>query len=163
MNRPYLADMEPKDVAYFFIDGHNIYKLDENFHGNLVEMMRTEVIDTVHERDKLVPKWPQVVDPSSISPTEFHSAVVGLSQLPMQQYDNSDRANVNFDIFHEEPSSGKFKGRNFAKYLMAKFTQLNSRGDEAEYVRLRTLLDSMTFDIEKGKMLGTSFMHCELL
>ena len=81
----------------------------------------------------------------------------------MQLYDNSDEANVNFDIFHEELSSGKFKGRNFAKYLMAKFTQLNSRGDEAEYVRLRTLLDSMTFDIEKGKMLGTSFMHCELL
>ena len=56
MNRPYLADMEPKDVAHFFIDGHNIYKLDENSHRSFVEMMRTEVTDKVYERDKLVPK-----------------------------------------------------------------------------------------------------------
>ena len=41
---------------------------------------------------------------------------------------------------------------------MAKIIQLNSRGDEAEYVRLRTLLDSMTFDIEKGENVK-DFLH----
>jgi len=63
-------------------------------------------------------------------------------------------------IFHEQLQvpSGKFKGQNFAKYLMAKITQLNSRGDEAEYVRLRTLLDSMPFDIEKGENIR-DFLH----
>jgi len=90
-------------------------------------MVRTEVTDTFFERDELVPKWPQVVaDPASMSPTELHSAVVGLSQSVMQLYNNSDVANVNYDLFQEELSSGKFKGQNFAKYLMAKITQLNS-------------------------------------
>ena len=41
---------------------------------------------------------------------------------------------------------------------MAKITSLNSRGDEAEYVRLRTLLDSMPFDIEKGGNIR-DFLH----
>ena len=65
-SRPYLADMEPKDVAHYFTDGHDICKLDENSHRNYVEMMRTELKDTAYERGKLVPKWPQVVDPASI-------------------------------------------------------------------------------------------------
>ena len=65
-SRPYLADMESKDVAHYFTDGHDICKLDENSHRNYVEMMRTELKDTAYERGKLVPKWPQVVDPASI-------------------------------------------------------------------------------------------------
>ena len=53
-------------------------------------------------------------------------------------------------MFYELPSSGQFKGQNLAVYLVAKIIQLNSRGDEAEYVRLRSLLDSMTFPTENG-------------
>jgi len=30
LTRPHLANMEIKDAKYFFIDGHNIYKFDEN-------------------------------------------------------------------------------------------------------------------------------------
>ena len=41
---------------------------------------------------------------------------------------------------------------------MAKIIQLNSRGDEAEYVRLRSLLDSMTFSTEQGDNLR-DFLH----
>ena len=41
---------------------------------------------------------------------------------------------------------------------MAKIIQLNSRGDEAEYIRLRSLLDSMTFSTENGDNLR-DFLH----
>ena len=82
-----------------------------------------------------------------------------LSQLiSMQFYDNSDDPNPNTEVFYELLSSGKFKGQNFAAYLVAKITQLNSRGDEAEYVRLRSLLDGMTFSTEQGDNLR-EFLH----
>ena len=103
--------------------------------------MQPELNDEVYEGHKLVPlAEPQHspvnggVDPGSISPTEFDSAAVGLSQLTMQLHDNPDETNVNYDIFHDLLSSGKFKRQNFAKYLMAKIILLNSRGDEAEYL-----------------------------
>jgi len=99
---------------------------------------------------------------SSMSPTEFDSASATLSQLIMQHYDNQDVPNPNTDVFYELLSSGNLEGQNFAKYLVGKIIQLNSRGDEAEYVRLRTLLDSMTFPPSKGKTLKIFSMHCEI-
>jgi len=80
----------------------------------------------------------------------------------MQHYDNQDVPNPNTDVFYELLSSGKLKGQNFAKYLVGKVIQLNSRGDEAEYVRLRTLLDSMTFSTDKRENIKISSTHCAL-
>ena len=68
--------------------------------------------------------------------------------------------NPNSDLFYELLSSGKLKGQSCVVYVMEKIIQLNSRcdSDEAEYVRLRTLLDSMTFSTEKGETIK-DFLH----
>ena len=124
-------------------------------------MLGAMVKDTHYVKDKLTLKWEVPHDPNTIAPTEFDSVAATLSQLIMQFYGNSDAPNPNtglLEVFYELLSSGKFKGQNLAVYLVAKIIQLNSRGDEAEYVRLRTLLDSMTFDIEKGENVK-DFLH----
>ena len=76
----------------------------------------------------------------------------------MQFYENPVASNPNLQVFHDLLSSGKFKGQNLAAYIVAKIIQLNSRGDEAEYIRLRSLLDSMTFSTENGDNLR-DFLH----
>ena len=46
LDRPYHADMEIKNVTYLSIDGHNIYKLDDNSYQNFVRIMKVEVNDS---------------------------------------------------------------------------------------------------------------------
>ena len=121
LTRPYLADMEIKDTKYFFIDGYNIHKLDENSYQAFVRMMYVEVRDTAYDdkKEKAIRKWTQTLDPTSMSPIEFDSASATISQVIMQHYDNQDNPNPNFDLFYEllSTSSGKIEGQNFVVYI----------------------------------------------
>ena len=126
-------------------------------------MLGAMVKDTHFAKDKLTRKWEVLHDPNTIAPTEFDSAAATLSQLIMQFHDNSDAPNPNtglLEVFYELLSSGKFKGQNLAVYLVAKIIQLDSCGDEAEYIRLRSLLDSITFSTEQGDRQSQRLPSC---
>ncbi len=158
LSRPHLEALESEDVKYYFIDGHDIYKFDENSYLAYLDMLRTMVKDEHYVKGKLTQKWHTNHDETCITPTEFDSAAAAIAQAIMQFYDNLDAPNPNTEVFYELLSSGKFKGQNLALHLVAKIIQLNSRGDEAEYVRLRALLDGMTFSTEQGDNIR-DFLH----
>ena len=158
LSRPHLEALESEDVKYYFIDGHDIYKFDENSYLAYLDMLRTMVKEEHYVKGKLTQKWHTNHDETCITPTEFDSAAAAIAQAIMQFYDNLDAPNPNTEVFHELLSSGKFKGQNLALHLVAKIIQLNSRGDEAEYVRLRALLDGMTFSTEQGDNIR-DFLH----
>ena len=55
LSRPYLANIEIKDDRHFFIDGHGIYKFDENSYLAYLDMLRAMVKEQAFDRhDKLM-------------------------------------------------------------------------------------------------------------